>query len=66
MVQEAATNLVLVGVDPKRANARLGHFSAPLTLGIYARVTAELTGTPPTGSGRRSVRMAGTAGAGGI
>jgi integrase len=37
----AATNLVAAGVDPKTAQARLGHSSPHMTLAIYARVTAE-------------------------
>ena len=37
----AATHLVASGIDPKTAQARLGHSSPQLTLGIYARVTAD-------------------------
>jgi integrase len=37
----AATNVVAAGIDPKTAQARLGHSSPQLTLGIYARVTAD-------------------------
>jgi len=37
----AATALVAEGVDPKTAQARLGHSSSRLTLDLYARVTAQ-------------------------
>jgi integrase len=37
----AATNLVAAGIDPKTAQARLGHSSPQMTIGIYARATAE-------------------------
>jgi integrase len=37
----AATALVAAGVDVKTAQTRLGHSSPQVTLGIYARMTAE-------------------------
>ena len=37
----AATALVASGIDVKTAQARMGHSSPSVTLGIYARATAE-------------------------
>ena len=37
----ATTALVAAGVDVKTAQTRLGHSSPQVTLGIYARMTAE-------------------------
>ncbi len=37
----AATNLVVAGVDVKTAQARLGHASPQMTLGLYARATRD-------------------------
>jgi integrase len=37
----ATTALVAAGVDMKTAQTRLGHSSPQVTLGIYARMTAE-------------------------
>jgi len=37
----AATALVAAGVDVKTAQTRLGHSSPQVTLGIYARATAQ-------------------------
>jgi integrase len=37
----AATALIAAGVDVRTAQTRLGHSSPAITLGIYARATAE-------------------------
>ncbi|HLI00659.1 MAG TPA: tyrosine-type recombinase/integrase [Acidimicrobiales bacterium] len=37
----AATALVMAGVDVKTAQSRLGHSTPAMTLGLYARVTAD-------------------------
>lgn len=49
----AATALVATGVDVKTAQTRLGHSSPMMTLGVYARATAEADRRAADAIGRR-------------